>query len=204
MALVDSFLPPVAHRTHRTPVDAIYLDNPRDSSTSDRPSGGAAQVGSASGAEESRPTSSPAGPPSELQWQVSYDRESVDRFVSEIEVERARLDGEIKSARERIERARAGAADRRARVEAELGALVIAAHRELEEIELQHREILDAIAVGAQQAVAILSAAREEAAAMLATAATLATHLSGPTEVDLPLSYHVDPTPFRSLGELPE
>ena len=204
MALVDSFLPPIAHRTHRTPVDAVYLENSRNSPMSDLPSEGVGKAGASaaqggSGAEKSMP----AGP-DELQWRVSYDRESVDRFISEIEVERARLENEIRSARERIERARVGAADRRAQVDAELGALVIAAHKELEEIELQHREILEAIAVGAQEAVALLSGAREEAAAMLATAATLAKHLPGPAPVDFPMSYRVDPTPFRSLGELPE
>lgn len=115
----------------------------------------------------------------DLHWQISYDRASVDRFVAEVEAERARLQAAIEEARARLRQARAEATARQAEAREELGALVLAAQQELEEIERHHRETLEVIqAAAVEEAARLLIRAREEVAAVRATAASLAARVN--------------------------
>lgn len=129
----------------------------------------------------------------DLPWQLSYDRASVNRFVAEVEAERARLHEAIEAARARVQQAQAAATARQVEASEELGALVLAAQRELEEMERHHRLVLDAIAAAAEKEVArLLARAGEEAAAVRATIHSLTARMSTgttftPPSVDLEL-----------------
>lgn len=111
-----------------------------------------------------------------LHWQVSYDLASVDRYLAEIEAERASIERQMEHASERVQRAKK-AAERRAAAEAELGARILAAQEEFERIQQEQREAVDAIrAAAGAEADRVLAAAREEAEAMRAAATIAVRH----------------------------
>lgn len=102
--------------------------------------------------------------PKELQWHVSYDRPSMERFVAEVEAERARLQKEIDVTKARLEQARAANVVRAATTQAAVGALVLAAQEDLAGIERQHQDVLETIrAAAVEEAARLLAAARAEA-----------------------------------------
>lgn len=96
--------------------------------------------------------------PTDLHWQMSYDRASVDRFVAEVEDQRRRLQAQVDAAREDLREARAAAA-RRAEAQVQLAAGFLEVQRELEEGERAHRERLASIDGGAADVAAGLLAA---------------------------------------------
>lgn len=132
-------------------------------------------------------------------WQLSYDRESVDRFSAEVEKTRARLQAEIGAARERVAAAEAAIAAHRAEAQAQLGALVLAAHGELAEIEREQRQLMSTIRAAAEaEAARLLEAARTEAEKIRTAAASLEQQVTGGDEMAEPLFPHVDaPVPGR-------
>jgi type IV secretory pathway TrbL component len=143
----------------------------------------------------------PSGGPSsltssdDLQWQLSYDRASVDRYLAEIGTERARLQAEIDEALARRDAARAAIVAREAAAQAELGALVLATQNELERIEAGHREVLDTIRRAAEaEAARVLAAAHREVEAMRNVTASLAGSARGRGAGSRPVG-HVDPPP---------
>lgn len=107
----------------------------------------------------------------DLHWQTTYDRASIERFVAEVDAERARLQSEIDQARSRLGRAQQAQASRRSDLASQLGDLVMDAHRRLVEMERNHQQLIDTIrATAEEEAARILDAARA-AAARLGTAA---------------------------------
>jgi cell division septum initiation protein DivIVA len=116
--------------------------------------------------------------PDDLRWELSYDRASVDRFLTEVDRERTNLQREIDAARAQGEAARAAARAGLADGEAALGAMVLAAQRELVRIEEAHREIVATIrAAAATEATRVLTAAHREAAAVREATASLVSAL---------------------------
>ena len=116
-------------------------------------------------------------------WQWSYDQETVQQFMEDVEAERARLRAEIEAADQRVRAAEAAAAAAheaasarsREAAEAELGAIVLAAHEELAVIERQHRRALETMRADAEaEAGRLLDEAREQAIAIRARAALVA------------------------------
>lgn len=102
--------------------------------------------------------------PEELQWHVAYDQPSMERFVGEVEAERARLQKEIELTKARLERASAANVVRAATAQAAVGALVLAAQEDLAGIERRHQEVLETIrAAAVGEAARLLAAARAEA-----------------------------------------
>lgn len=101
----------------------------------------------------------------DLQWQPAYDRVSIERFVAEINTERARLEAEIAEARARLRRAQQTLEKRRSDRASELGDLALGAQRQLAEMERSQRELIEAIQATAEnEARRVLEAARTEAA----------------------------------------
>jgi len=108
-------------------------------------------------------------------WKRSYDRDSVDRFLAEVEAERTRLLGEIERAAARRDTALEAAAASAAAAIASLGEVVLARSHELAQIEEQHAEIVATIRAAAEtEAARILAAAEREVAAMHESTAALA------------------------------
>ena len=103
-----------------------------------------------------------------MRWQDSNDRASLDRFIAEVELESTQLQRQIEAARARVQDARA-AATRRADATADFGALLLVAQNELERIEREHREILEAIGAAAREEAARLVAAACDSAAAIRT-----------------------------------
>lgn len=119
----------------------------------------------------------------DVEWQTSYDRESVDRFVAEIETEKARLTEEIAAAQAREASARERLATQQAYNEMQLGALVVSARTELDRIEKQHVDAVTAIRAEAlEKAAEILGAARREASAVGDASASLSRVVSSDSE----------------------
>jgi hypothetical protein len=117
----------------------------------------------------------PSTTPDDLRWQLSYDRSSVDRFLAEVEGERARLQADIRAARERVGASERAAAAREREGLAAIGALALAAREELTRIEAEHRAIITTIQdAAAIEAARVLAAAHREAEAMCASTASLA------------------------------
>lgn len=101
----------------------------------------------------------------DLQWQRAYDRVSIERFVVEVNTERARLEAEIDEARARLRRARQVRVERRSDRDSELGDLALGAQRRLAEMERNQRELIETIQATAEnEARRVLEAARTEAA----------------------------------------
>jgi hypothetical protein len=100
-----------------------------------------------------------------LPWEQSYDRATLERFIAEVDAERARLRAEIEVAKARTRAARAGGSVRQAERHEALGALVLAAERELAELEAEHDLMVAEIQAAADaEAARILEAARAEVA----------------------------------------
>lgn len=132
----------------------------------------------------------------EITWREGYDRESVERFLAECEAERARLLGAIAEQHERQRAAEQAAAAHREADQADFAAIVAAAHRELAEVEEEHKELVAAIRKAAvDEAARVLAAARAEAAAVRSMVGSVAVDLSAaeepvrPAEADA-LSWH--------------
>jgi cell division septum initiation protein DivIVA len=110
---------------------------------------------------------------------LAYDRPSVERFFNAYASERTRLQRAIDEARARSERARQDAA-RSADSTADLTELVLAAQRDLDEIECKHRDTIQTVErAAAAEAKRIVDAAHAEAAQIRAAALSLvarATH----------------------------
>ena len=102
-----------------------------------------------------------------VEWQTTYDRASVDRYLSDVEAERARLRADIEAAEARAASARALTERHQAADEARVGALVLATRAEIERIEREHKDAVDAIRSAAlEKAARILEVARNDAASV--------------------------------------
>ena len=113
--------------------------------------------------------------PDDLRWHRSYDRASVDRFLAEVEVERERLQTDIRAVRERVVAQDRVVAEREREGLAAIGALAVAARDELTRIESEHRAIIATIEdAAAIESARVLAAAHREAEAMRASTASLA------------------------------
>jgi hypothetical protein len=140
-------------------------------------------------ADASAPT--PVAGLDEVEWHVSYDRESVDRFLAEVEEEKARLTAAIAAAEAREAEARERLATQKAYNEEQLGALVVSARTELDRVEKEHADAVAAIRAEAlEKAARILESARREADAVGDASQSLARVVPGDA-VD-------DPTPGAS------
>jgi len=121
-----------------------------------------------------------ARPLENVTWKLSYDRASIDRFTTEMEEARASLQAQIDEARARVAAAEAAVAAYRTEAQTQLGAIVLAAHAELAEIEQDHRQLITTIRATAEaEATRLLAAARAEAATMHQTASSLAQPATG-------------------------
>lgn len=148
-----------------------------------------------------RPAPREALGPAELRWQRSYDRDGIERFVAEVEAERARLRAELDVARAATAAAAARSVAGQAAAQASLGAFVIETQRELEAMERAHQETIEGIrAAAAAEAARVLDAAHAEAAAVRAAAAAISQIVGGAPDLeeagsptaDEPSAAHVD------------
>lgn len=99
-------------------------------------------------------------------WRPAYERDSVLRFLAEVEAEESRLGEELEAAQSRLDGASRSRLAREAEARAELGALARAAQAEIVRLEEDHRRRVDAIrAAAADEAARILAAARDGTAA---------------------------------------
>lgn len=120
--------------------------------------------------------------PDDVRWQLSYDRASVDAFLAEVEIERARLQRDIEAARARTEASGRLVEGRGTDALAELGALVVAARTQLTRIEDEHAAIVETIRrASATEAARVLAAAHREVEAMRASTASLARLVHDPS-----------------------
>jgi hypothetical protein len=109
-----------------------------------------------------------------VNWYPTYDRASVERYLSALDTERDRLRVEIEAAERRTELAQATLAARTADLEARLGAVVLAARAELDRIDQEQSAAVAAIRAEAEnEAARIRDAAEKEAAAVRDAAASL-------------------------------
>jgi cell division septum initiation protein DivIVA len=126
----------------------------------------------------------------DVAWRPSYDRQSVDRYLADVETEKARLLEEIRLAEERVtaaqERGRASTTER----DALLGALLLAARAEMERVDTEHRAGVAAIyAAAEEEAAGIRDRAQANATAVREVVASLAAITeSTDAEVDEPAS----------------
>lgn len=103
-----------------------------------------------------------------MSWQPSYELAAVQRFLADAEVERASLRQQIDAARARAERARRAFAARAA-VQADLAERVLAAEREAQTVDREHRRAIEAIGtVAAEEVNRILAATHQQADVMRA------------------------------------
>lgn len=145
-------------------------------------------------------------PPAEglddVAWQRSYDRASIERFKAEVSAERARLESEIDAARARITAAETAVADQQ-REAATLGALVLAAQRDLADMEDEHARLVSSIRAAADaEAARVVAAARAEAAAMRATASLMAQHAAEAEGTHQSVDEVGPPAPDHSAGQV--
>lgn len=121
-------------------------------------------------AGEARPEAQ--APP--LRWQKSYERASVDRFLTEVEQERDRLREQITVAREQLRHAKAVAVES-AEAQAKLAERFREVQREFDEAEDEHRTRVAAIAASASGAASrLMESASEHAAAIRFAASVVA------------------------------
>ena len=119
----------------------------------------------------------PGGELDGIEWYPTYDRESVERHLRELDAERDRLNAEIAEAERRTEEAEATLAARTAEIEAGLGAVVVAARSELARIDRERDEAVEAIRAEAEaEAARIREAARVEADSLRGAASSLSAH----------------------------
>lgn len=117
----------------------------------------------------------PPATPDALRWRLSYDRSSVERFLAEVEEERARLQAEIRTVRGRTEAQERALEAREQEALVAIGALALAARQELTRIEAEHRSIITTVQdAAAIESARVLAAAHREADAMRASSASLA------------------------------
>ncbi len=111
-----------------------------------------------------------------ITWTRSYDRQSVDRFLAEIEAQRAGLLRDVERASARRDAALELVAGRTTAAAAALGAIVIARSSDVAKLEEEHQEVIATIRSAAEtEAARILTVAEREVAAMHeATAAMVA------------------------------
>jgi len=110
-----------------------------------------------------------------LNWFPSYDRESVERHLRELDAEQARLEAQIAEAERRTSAAQQALAARTAELESGLGAVVLAARAELDRIEREQEEAVAAIRAAAEAVAArIRQASRVESDALRNATASLA------------------------------
>lgn len=120
------------------------------------------------------PTDGPAG----ISWFSSYDRESVERFLAEVDAEKARLLAAIEEAERRTVVAMTRAAATHKAAQASLGALVLAAQEEISALEREHEVLVERIRSTAEaEASRLLAAATEEAAVMRESARSVSSFI---------------------------
>jgi hypothetical protein len=130
--------------------------------------------GSSNGYGSPTPTSAGTGALDGIEWRPAYDRSSVERYLSALDAERERLEGEIADAERRTAAAQQALATRTAELEASLGAVVLAARAELDRIDREQQEAVAAIRADAEtEAARIREAARLEADTVREAAASL-------------------------------
>lgn len=109
----------------------------------------------------------------DLRWEVSYDLSSVRTYLAEVEADGQALQLQLQEAHARVRRAEEASA-RRAVAAAELGARILAMQADLESLEWEHRECLEAIESAARRESANLLARAQEQVATLRAAAEVA------------------------------
>ncbi|MCU0311583.1 MAG: hypothetical protein MUE36_11670 [Acidimicrobiales bacterium] len=133
--------------------------------------------------------------PDDLAWQTTYDRASVEAYLSQVDAERAKLEEQIAAAEARTAAARERADRLKAADESKVAALVLAARAELDRMESEHRAAVDGIRSAAlEKAARILEVARAEAATVTGAGATIAGVL-GADASPPPASSPADPVP---------
>lgn len=134
-----------------------------------------------------------------IEWFPSYDRESVEQHLRDLDQERLRLEDQIAEAERRTAAAEEALAARTAELEAGLGAVVLAARSELARIDRERDEAIAAIEAEAEaEAARIREAARHEAETVRGAASSLSAAVTsgdqgivtpptapGPSAVDL-------------------
>ncbi len=119
----------------------------------------------------------------EVTWKPLYERAAVEKFLSDMEAERAHLAAEIEVAQAQRDAARRVRSTRELEAQAELGALVFTLERQMAELEDSHREVIATIRDAAEaEASRVLAAARREVAAMRDMTATLLPLVTGQQE----------------------
>lgn len=113
--------------------------------------------------------------PEAITWTRSYDRESVDRFLAEVEAHRTGLLRDIDRAIARRDAALESAAAKAAAAAAALGAIALARSSDVARLEEEHQELVATIRSAAEtEATRILTAAEREVAAMNEATAAMA------------------------------
>lgn len=95
----------------------------------------------------------PTGAASELHWEPSYDRVSVERFLEAAAARREELQAQLGEAQARVARARAELHQRDVTRSAELAALVAESHRQLALLEADHEAAVEATRTAALEEV---------------------------------------------------
>jgi len=114
-------------------------------------------------------------------WPGSSDRASIERFLAEVDAERKRLLAEIEAAGRRRAIAEKAALTHERALQSALGAIVVAAHQEILEVEQEHAVSIAALLASADAEVsALLAMARVEAARIQETARDVDRASSGP------------------------
>jgi hypothetical protein len=150
------------------------IDLTSDPSVDDRPINGQFHSGPAEPSRAAGFDTSTRGDLDGVNWYPTYDRASVERYLSALDAERDRLRVEIEAAERRTDVAQAALGARTADLEARLGAVVLAARVELDRIDQEQSAAVAAIRVEAEsQAAQIRDAAESEAAAVRDAAASL-------------------------------
>lgn len=90
----------------------------------------------------------------DVEWQTSYDRATVERFLADAAAQRVQLERRLDEARARVDRARGALEQRDAARSAELAAMVAEAHRQLSALESEHRAAVEAVRSRARDDVA--------------------------------------------------
>ncbi len=117
-----------------------------------------------------------------VEWQPSYDRASVDAYLSAVEAEKVRLAEAIRAAEERAEAARVRLEAHKAERDARVAALVAAAREEMDRLESEQRAAITAITEATEDEVRrIRDRAESEAAAVRDVARSLGTLTSAPS-----------------------
>ncbi len=138
----------------------------------------------------------------DLSWKPSFDRASVDAYLAEVEIERARLQAEISAARAAIEASERAVAARQSEAVSELGAAVVAGRSRLAQIEDEHAQIIATISeAAAKESARILAAAYREAAAMRDSTVAFARLVAGGAEVDPAAAPSVAPSPNQGQAD---